>query len=106
VYGERRVAELSYFGRTYEGEEALALGLADELAEPVAVLPGAVTLAAQLGAVPPRTFAHTKAQLHQPFHQRIAENRAGDDAYVQELWSAPEASQSIKAYVESVLGKR
>jgi enoyl-CoA hydratase len=106
VYGERRVAELTYFGRTYEGEEALALGLADELAEPVAVLPGAVALAAQLGAVPPRTFAHTKAQLHQPFHQRIAENRAGDDAYVQELWSAPEASQSIKAYVESVLGKR
>jgi enoyl-CoA hydratase len=106
VYGERRLTELAFLGRTYEGEEALALGLADELAEPVAVLPGSVALAAQLGAVPPRTFAHTKAQLHLPFHQRIAENRAGDDAHVQELWSSPEASQSIKAYVESVLGNR
>jgi len=103
AFGNRRLTELTFLSRTYAGKQALALGLADELSEPEAVLPVAIELAEQLAAIPRRAFAHTKAQIHQPFHERIAENRSGDDAHVEELWASAESLQSIRSYVEQVL---
>lgn len=67
------------------------------------MLPRALELAHQLATIPPRTFAHTKAQIHRPFHERIAEHRTGDDAHVEQLWSSPESLTAIKSYVDKVL---
>jgi len=103
AYGSHRLAELTYLGRTYPGEQALALGLADELAEPESVLPRAVDLAARLAAVPAPTFRHTKAQIHRPFDTRIGEQRAADDAHVEKLWTSPETLAAIDDYVRRVL---
>jgi enoyl-CoA hydratase len=103
AFGGSRLSELTFLARTYPGDEALRLGLVDELAEPQDVLPRALALAGQLAAVPGRTFAHTKAQIHHPFHERIASYRANDDAAVEELWTSPEALAAVKSYVDTVL---
>lgn len=103
AFGNSALSELTLLGETYGGEHALARGLADELAEPDEVLPRSLELARQLAAIPSAAFAHTKAQLHRPFHQRIAEHRTGDDAHVEQLWSAQESLTAIKSYVDKVL---
>lgn len=104
AYGASLLPTVTMPGGTYTGEQALELGLVDELARQDAVLPRAVELADQLGAVPPAAFAHTKSQLHRPVNERIAEHRAADDARLTQLWSAPRTLDSIAAYVRSALG--
>jgi enoyl-CoA hydratase len=103
-FGTDVVAELAFLGETHQAEEALRLGLVDEVVAPETVLPQALELAERLAKVPAAAYAHTKAQLHQPFHERIAEHRTGDDAHVLELWSSSEALAAIKDYVDRVLG--
>jgi enoyl-CoA hydratase len=104
--GNNRLSELAFLGRTYPHDQALMLGLVDEVTRQQEVLPRAVGLAKRLAAIPTGSFAHTKAQIHHPFHERIAEYRAGDDTRMDELWSSPEALASIKSYVDNVLDER
>jgi enoyl-CoA hydratase len=104
AFGNNRLSELTFLGRTYPDEQALELGLVDEVAEQHEVLRAAVELATRLAAIPSRSFAHTKAQIHHPFHERIAEYRSGEDARVEELWTSAEALTAIKSYVDQTLG--
>ncbi len=103
TYGTTRLPALTYTGETWSGEEALARGLADEPAPPDEVLERAVAVAARLGDLPAESFAHTKAQIRQPFHERIAEYRHSDDPRVQRLWQSAEALAAVKSYVDRVL---
>ncbi|PRX46720.1 enoyl-CoA hydratase [Prauserella shujinwangii] len=103
AYGSRILPELTYDARTYDPAETLERGLADEPAEPEAVLPLALAHARRLAEVPAATFAHTKRQLHRPATERIGEQRAADDARVEEIWTAPETLAAISDYVRSVL---
>jgi len=65
VIGQGRAAELLYTGRVMSGEEGLAWGFFNALAEPDQVLRAALDAAQQLASGP--TFAHgmTKKMLHQ-----------------------------------------
>ncbi|GAB3582829.1 enoyl-CoA hydratase/isomerase family protein [Amycolatopsis endophytica] len=105
AYGTERLPGLTFLAETYAGADALARGLVDELAEPDAVLPTAIETAKRLAAVPPEAFRHTKAQIHRPFDERIGEQRAGDDLYVEQIWSSPEALAAIDHYVTTTLRK-
>lgn len=105
AYGTQRLAGLTFLGQTYAGEDALARGLVDELAEPDAVVSTAIDTATRLAAVPAETFRHTKAQIHRPFDERIGEQRAGDDVHVERMWTAPETLAAIGEYVRNTLGK-
>lgn len=103
AYGTAPLPSLTYSGAVFGGEDALARGLADELAAPEEVLERAIGVAARLGALPAEPFAHTKAQIRQPFHERIAEYRHSDDPEVERLWRSPEALAAVKSYVDKVL---
>jgi enoyl-CoA hydratase/carnithine racemase len=65
VIGQGRAAELLYTGRSMSGEEGLAWGFFNALAEPGEILRTALDAAARLASGP--TFAHgmTKKMLHQ-----------------------------------------
>ncbi|WP_372667117.1 enoyl-CoA hydratase/isomerase family protein [Amycolatopsis kentuckyensis] len=102
AYGTAPLPSLTYSGSTYGGEDALARGLVDELADDV--LERALAVATRLGELPAEAFAHTKAQIRQPFHERIAEYRHSDDPEVERLWRAPAALAAVKSYVDRVLG--
>jgi enoyl-CoA hydratase len=106
AYGTAPLPSLTCSGATAGGEEALARGLADELAPPAEVLDRAIAVAARLGDLPAEAFAHTKAQIRQPFHERIAEYRHADDPEVERMWRAPGSLAAVAAYVEKVLGGR
>ncbi|MEQ0565133.1 enoyl-CoA hydratase/isomerase family protein [Amycolatopsis sp. NEAU-NG30] len=103
AYGTTPLPSLTYSGETRGGEEALAHGLVDELVPPEEVLERAIGVAARLGALPAEPFAHTKAQIRQPFHERIAEYRHSDDPQVERLWRSPEALAAVRSYVDRVL---
>ncbi|WP_410574520.1 enoyl-CoA hydratase/isomerase family protein [Amycolatopsis sp. cmx-4-61] len=103
AYGTTRLPSLTYSGETWGGAEAVARGLADEQAPPEDVLERAVAVATRLGALPAAPFAHTKAQIRQPFHERIAEYRHSDDPHVERQWQSAEALAAVKSYVDRVL---
>jgi len=89
--GRARAARAALSGRLYPSDEALAVGLVDELAdEPLA---RARALAAELGQKPAAAFAAMKAQLRGPVAERMAAADAqGQDAFV-ELWFSPDATE-------------
>ncbi|MEV7098190.1 enoyl-CoA hydratase/isomerase family protein [Amycolatopsis sp. NPDC051045] len=106
AYGTTRLPSLTYSGETHGGEEALARGLADEQAPPEELFERAAAVAARLGELPAEPFAHTKAQIRQPFHERIAEYRHSDDPRVERMWQSAEALTAVRSYVDRVLGGR
>lgn len=65
--GPVRARQMLLFGTDVRGEEALALGLVDALAEPGAALPTALAAAERLAAGPPLSLAAMKALTRQPF---------------------------------------
>ena len=71
IVGQGRASELLYTGRSLPGEEALAWGFFNRLAEPEAVEAEALRWAAELVAGP--TFANgiTKTMLHQEWEMGI-----------------------------------
>ena len=105
AYGSHRLPELTGLGQAYLAAEALTLGVVDELAAPDAVESRAIEVAARLAAAPAQAFAHTKAQIHRPFDERIGEQRAADDSSVKHLWAAPETLAAVEAYVKRTLNR-
>ncbi|WP_410597125.1 enoyl-CoA hydratase/isomerase family protein [Amycolatopsis sp. lyj-23] len=103
TYGTTQLPSLTYSGETWAGADAVARGLADEQAPPEDVLERAIAVATRLGDLPAEPFAHTKAQIRQPFHERIAEYRHSDDPQVERLWQSAEALAAVKSYVDRVL---
>lgn len=101
AYGTAPLPGLTYSGEVHGGQDALARGLVDELADDV--LERALAVATRLGELPAEAFAHTKAQIRQPFHERIAEYRHSDDPEVERLWRSPAALAAVKSYVDKVL---
>ncbi len=103
TYGTTPLPSLIYSGATVTMADALPRGLVDEIVPADEMLTRARELASRLGELPAESFAHTKQQLRQPYHQRIAENRVSDDAQVERLWRSEPALAAVKAYVEKVL---
>ncbi|MEV6873496.1 enoyl-CoA hydratase/isomerase family protein [Amycolatopsis sp. NPDC051128] len=106
AYGTAPLPRLTYTGETLGGDEARAAGLVDELAPPEDVLKRALAVATRLGGLPAEPFAHTKAQIRQPFHERVAEYRHSDDPGVERMWRSAEALAAVKSYVDSKIGGR
>lgn len=96
--------EAILLGRTYAAEEALARGLADEVVPPDELLERACRTAAELGALSPRAYALTKAQLRAPALARV-DAAAGLAAEVAAAWADPATHATIRAYLARTVGK-
>lgn len=81
-------------------EEALRLGLIDEVVEPDALLEAAVKRARGLGRIARPTFELAKAQLHRDARRRIEELRPVDEPAVNAIWESAETHAVIAAYLE------
>jgi enoyl-CoA hydratase/carnithine racemase len=73
IVGQGRASELLYTGRALPGEEALAWGFYNRLAEPEAVSTAAIDWAAELAAGPSFGHAMTKRMLHQEWSMGVDE---------------------------------
>ena len=96
---------LVYRGATYTPNEALAIGLVDELAEPAALIDAGLAAAARLAALPPDVFALTKRQLRAPA-LAIMQAGAARDAEIASIWTDPAAIDRVRDYVARTFKRR
>lgn len=97
--------ELVLSGRTVQAQEALALGLTDEVAPPDALMARARHAAERLAAIPPITFGLTKRTFTEPLLQRVA-NAAALNADAVQAWSSAAVQARMREYVEKTVGKK
>lgn len=98
----QHVQMLMYTGATVTPDEALRLGMLDEVAD--ALLERADAVARQLAASP-RIFALTKRQLRDKAISRAKHYAHEMDAEILELWTAPETHERIRAYIAKTIRK-
>jgi enoyl-CoA hydratase len=98
--------ELVYLGQTYAADEALSLGLLDEIVKAESMLERAKEVADRFASAPMSAFESCKRQLRQPFIERAARFDAQDRARILEQWCSPETHAIIRAYVEKTIRKK
>jgi enoyl-CoA hydratase len=91
-----RAGQVLLGAQTVDREQALALGMADELTEPGELLPRALALASELAARSPESYRLAKAHLHRPANAAI-EATAGGDAAVLAGWTSDDTRRRIEA---------
>jgi enoyl-CoA hydratase len=79
-------------------DDALTLGLVDEIVGADSLLSRAAERAHALAALPPGVFAHTKRQLQRPTREHIA-NAASDDLQMSQLWASDALRDAIAGYL-------
>lgn len=92
---------LMYTGRTFGPEDALRLGIIDEIGDEAR----AVEVARQLAALPARAFTLTKRQLRDRTISRAKHYANELDKEVQELWGNPETLDRVRAYLARTVKK-
>lgn len=97
---------LAYTGRTIQPDDALRLGVIDELVDPDALLTRAGEHARQLATLPPKAFALAKRQLRDVPLRRARRYAAEFDDDVMEMWSTEDTFARIRAYLDKTVSKK
>lgn len=93
-------------GRTYEPEQAFAMGLANELVDPEKLLDRACEVAAEMGALNPAVFSANKLLVRRPMIETAREQAVKQDAAIRDRWLAPETMREIAKFVEQTIKKK
>lgn len=96
---------LMYSGRTVLPDEALRLGMVDEIVEPASLPARTEEVARQLAALPARAFTLAKRQIRDKIISRAKHYASELEGEVLELWSAPETHQRIRDYLAKTVKK-
>ncbi len=99
----RYLSEFALGAATSACDEALQRGWVDEVVEAKALLPRAMAVAQQLGALSRPAFAQTKKQIRQAVAERYARNGVATDEMVTTIWTSPETLVFVRDYVERML---
>lgn len=91
------------FGKTFRGEEAIRVGLADQVVGKDELLSRAIGATQQLLAIPATVFEITKKQMRAPANRIVEQNEAEFEARVFELWKSSEIRSVIEEYVSKRL---
>lgn len=83
--------------------QAVTARLADEVLAPDQLAHRAVEMAWQLAAVPPASYALTKAQLQADVRERITARCAQWDGQVADAWAGEEVGAAMRAFVDKTL---
>ncbi|HUE87508.1 MAG TPA: enoyl-CoA hydratase/isomerase family protein [Vicinamibacterales bacterium] len=97
--------ELVFTGRTLPPQEAVAVGLIDEIAPMDVLLTRAEHAAERLADIPPVTFRLTKRTFTEPLLERVR-HAASLNADVLEAWESPAVQSRMRAYVEKTVGRK
>jgi enoyl-CoA hydratase len=99
VVPPEKLASVVYGAGTYSADEALAVGLVDEVCSPDELLERALNKAGKMALLPPQAFTLTKRQLHAPALERIAAG-AAHDVVTAKLWEHADSLERVRSYVE------
>jgi enoyl-CoA hydratase len=100
-----RAGLLALTAGTFNAEEALRLGLVDQVTSPDDLLPAAVERAAALAACPADVYAATKEQLHREARRRIDERRVDDDRSATDVWTDGRTLAGIRAFLDRLAAR-
>jgi enoyl-CoA hydratase len=92
-------------GGLFLPEEALRLGLVQEVVEPARLLARALERATALAALPPLAFAQVKASLRRPVLASIQQSAPADAAGWVETFHAPDAQRLLRDAVARLTKK-
>ncbi|MEM7781791.1 MAG: enoyl-CoA hydratase/isomerase family protein [Planctomycetota bacterium] len=95
--------EMVSVGQSYQGGEAVDVGLADRLVDPQTLLGEAVTMAKTLTAIPEVVFQISKQQMRKPVLKQAEWNQAQWEDRITELWKSNEIRSVIREYVNDRL---
>lgn len=105
LVGPRQAEHLAATGALVEAEEALALGLVDELAPPGEVEATALAWAAELAALPPAALAGTRKTSRR--HLVAAVKEAGTDLEILlDQWFSDETQAALGRLVASLAARK
>ncbi|SPT51270.1 enoyl-CoA hydratase/isomerase family protein [Actinomadura madurae] len=97
LVGHQRAAELLYTSRPVSGSEAVAIGLADRLADDNALEVEAVHLAREIAAAAPLAVQSIKATHRHAIRQEVKEVLEREFAEQRRLWSTEDARIGLRA---------
>jgi len=103
---DRTVQRLVYSGRPLSPDEALEIGLVEEVAEPDEVLDRAVLAAGRMGSLDGDAFALTKRHIRATTLERMRATSSDIDPEVLEIWSRPKTMEGIRTFLEQTVGKK
>ena len=90
-------------GKNYRGEDAVGVGLADQIVTLEGLADSAIEAANDLLAIPPSVFAISKKQLRAPANRNVELSEKDYESAMLELWHSDEIRDVIKKYVSERL---
>jgi enoyl-CoA hydratase len=95
-----RASRLALTAKPFGVDEALRLGLIDDIVPAADLLDEAVRRATDLARMPAAVYAATKEQLHRDARRRIEDRREADDRAAASVWMSDDTRQAIATFVE------
>jgi len=97
--------QIVYSGKSYPPDEAVRVGLLDEITTQEKLIEQAMAAASRFAELPQEAFAITKRRLREPLRNklRILPEEAQQ---VMEQWRSPQTHQTIRAYLDRTIGKK
>ena len=100
LMGQRRAAELLYFGEPFNADKARTLGIVNEVITEGAVLETVLAKTRQLAEKPPSALRTTKMLLKHATAAQIADAMARETQQFAALLQGPEAKEAMSAFLE------
>jgi len=103
--GAQHVRDLTLMARTMMVDEALRVGMVDEVVPPEELMDRAARAAERMARIPADTFRLTKAALIAPAVERAERLGAEHDREVARLWSSEPVHHAIREFLKRTVGK-
>lgn len=100
-----RAQEVLLFGSNYEPDEALALGLVDEVVDGDRLFERAIAAAEDLGSIAPTAFRRAKRDYRRPAIETWERLGASHDRETLALWDSQATRAAVAEYVGKTLRK-
>ena len=100
-----QAGRLALTAKAFGTDDALRLGLVDEVVADDLLLPAAIQRAETLAAYPSHVYAATKEQLHREARRQIDERREADDRAATAVWTDDSTLAGIKAFLDRLAAR-
>jgi len=106
VVPHNHIRKVIYTGQTFSAQDALQIGLIDEIAQPDSIIDKAVSVANQFGNIHPPTFKVTKEQFHLPVLEMMKNYPQSLHDEIASIWNSPQILGVIQSYLDKTIRKK